>query len=125
MGTHPIFESDFDCLTDSKKMITRILSRQRFLSTSMCLGGGPIENTIRTKLTAAFDPRLLEIVNESGNHGFRRGRESHFNVLMVSDAFVDKRLVNRQRMVNKVLKEEISNIHALSCSLRTVSEFSD
>merc|ERR1711892_65516 len=27
MGTHPIFESDFDCLTDSKKMFARLTAR--------------------------------------------------------------------------------------------------
>merc|ERR1712021_109922 len=27
MGTHPIFESDFDCLTASKKMFSRLFAR--------------------------------------------------------------------------------------------------
>ena len=56
---------------------------------------------------------------------YRRGRESHFNVLLVSNKFVKTRPVNRQRMVNKCLKEEMKIIHALSSSLRTVDEFNE
>merc|ERR1711937_84294 len=32
MGTHPIFESDFDCLTEMLSRITRIISRNYFFS---------------------------------------------------------------------------------------------
>merc|ERR1712113_886081 len=44
MGTHPMFESDFDCLTDKKNAIVRqsyhdFLARWSFISSGVCSGG--------------------------------------------------------------------------------------
>lgn len=59
-------------------------------STSSTGTGGPVENAIRSKLTAGFsshDYLRLDIANESHKHNVPKGSESHFNVLIVSDAF--------------------------------------
>lgn len=57
--------------------------------------------------------------------GYRHGPESHFNVLIVSDSFDGAKPVKRQRMINSILKEEMKSMHALSCSIRTNSEYDD
>jgi len=79
----------------------------------------PISKTIREKLTSAFSPTRLEVVDDSDRHqghaGHREGGESHFNVLIESDAFAGKTRVARQRQVHGVLSEELAGpVHALS-----------
>ena len=80
---------------------------------------GAILDAIRDKLTVAFEPTRLEIVDDSDRHaghsGAREGGESHFNVTIESPAFSGTPRVARQRMVYKALAEELSGpVHALS-----------
>lgn len=80
---------------------------------------GAISEAIRHKLTAAFQPTRLEIEDESARHhghaGARPGGESHFNVLIESQAFAGSPKVARQRMVYRALAEELAGpVHALS-----------
>jgi BolA protein len=80
---------------------------------------GAISEAIRDKLTAAFSPSRLEIEDESARHrghaGAREGGESHFNVLIESAAFAGAAKVARQRMVYRVLADELAGpVHALS-----------
>lgn len=78
-----------------------------------------VAETIRKKLEEAFSPSELEIVDQShlhaGHAGAREGGESHFRVRIVSAAFEGKTRVQRHRMVNEALKEELAGpVHALS-----------
>jgi BolA family transcriptional regulator, general stress-responsive regulator len=78
-----------------------------------------IFDAIQDKLTAAFQPTRLEIVDESDRHaghsGAREGGESHFNVTIESPAFAGTPKVARQRMVYRALAEELAGpVHALS-----------
>lgn len=78
-----------------------------------------VEATIRTKLAAAFRPLSLEIINEShlhhGHHGSPGTGESHFRVHIVAEGFAGKSRVERHRLVNEVLKDELAGpIHALA-----------
>jgi BolA protein len=80
---------------------------------------GAILEAIRDKLTEAFQPSRLEIEDESSRHaghaGSREGGESHFNVLIEAAAFSGAARVARQRMVYRVLTEELAGpVHALS-----------
>lgn len=80
---------------------------------------GAIFDAIQDKLTAAFQPTRLEIVDDSGRHaghsGAREGGESHFNVTIESPAFSGAARVARQRMVYHALAEELAGpVHALS-----------
>jgi BolA family transcriptional regulator, general stress-responsive regulator len=80
---------------------------------------GAIFETIQDKLTVAFQPTRLEIVDESDRHaghsGAREGGESHFNVTIESLAFAGAARVARQRMVYQALSAEMAGpIHALS-----------
>jgi BolA protein len=78
-----------------------------------------ISDSIRTKLTDAFAPTRLEVVDDSARHaghaGARPGGQSHFNVLIESAAFAGMNRVARQRQVYAALSEELAGpIHALS-----------
>lgn len=80
---------------------------------------GAIFDAIQEKLTQAFSPTRLEVVDDSGRHaghaGARGGGESHFNVLIEAQAFAGTPKVARQRMVYRALAEELAGpVHALS-----------
>lgn len=80
---------------------------------------GPVTQAIRDKLTIAFHPLILEVVDDSARHaghaGNKGGGESHFNVVIVSDAFQGQGRVQRQRAVYGALAEELAGpVHALS-----------
>ena len=80
---------------------------------------GAISETIQDKLTAAFQPTRLEIVDDSDRHaghaGAREGGQSHFNVTIESRGFAGTPRVARQRMVYQALADELAGpIHALS-----------
>ncbi len=77
------------------------------------------EMRLREKLVAALRPERLDIINESEMHAGHRSSpgtgESHFRVLVVADAFAGKSRVERHRMVNAALGDEVGQrIHALA-----------
>jgi BolA protein len=88
-----------------------------------------IQDTISRKLQDALSPEHLEIINESHMHNVPEGSESHFKVVIVSDAFKDKMLIARHRLVNKILEEELDqnnpgkSIHALALHTMTMEEW--
>ena len=74
---------------------------------------------ITKKLTAAFDPESLDVVDESHQHaghaGHRPGGETHFRVTIVAQAFTGKSRLERHRMVNQTLSGELAGgVHALA-----------
>jgi BolA protein len=86
-----------------------------------------VEASIKLKLTEGLSPDKLVIVNESHKHSGHAGSpgtgESHFNVMVVSQAFLGLHKVARFRKVHKILKEELDGpIHALSLELKTPDE---
>jgi BolA protein len=83
-----------------------------------------MQRTIISKLEQALSPEHLEVINESHMHNVPEGSESHFKVVIVSDAFRDKMLVARHRMVNKALEDELKgSIHALALHTMTMEEW--
>ena len=77
------------------------------------------KDVIATKLTAAFAPEILEVEDESSKHaghaGARPGGETHFRVYIVSAAFVGKTRLDRHRLVNGILADELAGgVHALA-----------
>ncbi|MYD43593.1 MAG: BolA/IbaG family iron-sulfur metabolism protein [Gammaproteobacteria bacterium] len=73
-----------------------------------------VQEAIETKL-AELDPLHLEVVNESDNHNVPEGSESHFKVVIVSDQFEGTRLLDRHRLVNGLLADELAGpVHALA-----------
>jgi len=74
---------------------------------------------MREKLMISLRPTRLDVVNESHLHAGHRSSpgtgESHFSLLIVSEAFAGKSRVERHRMVNEVLSDELKNgLHALA-----------
>ena len=77
---------------------------------------------IEERLTAAFAPRELSVVDDSESHrghaGFSEGGESHFNVRIRSEAFKGQNRLARHRAVHAALGPDlIGRIHALALDL--------
>src|SRR5215468_896729 len=73
---------------------------------------------IAEKLTKAFAPASLDVVDESQQHaghaGHREGGETHFRVYIVAEAFFGKSRLERHRMINEMLVGELEGgVHAL------------
>jgi BolA protein len=78
-----------------------------------------VEDLITRKLTEAFDPESLRVVDEShlhaGHGGHRPGGETHFRVYIVAAAFDGKSRIERHRMINTTLSSELAGgVHALA-----------
>jgi BolA family transcriptional regulator, general stress-responsive regulator len=78
-----------------------------------------VADIITEKLTAAFAPASLRVVDESHQHeghaGHRPGGETHYRLYIVSEAFRGKSRVDRHRMINQTLAGELAaGVHALA-----------
>ena len=81
-------------------------------------------DTIEDKLTKAFAPLHVEVVDESHSHNVPEGAESHFKVTLVTEQFEGKTLINRHRLVNAELKSEFDQgLHALALHTMTPEEW--
>ena len=74
---------------------------------------------ITRKLTEAFTPDSVRVVDESHQHeghaGHRPGGQTHFRVYIVAQAFKGKSRIERHRMVNLTLSHELATgVHALA-----------
>ena len=74
---------------------------------------------ITERLTGAFAPSSLRVVDESHQHeghaGHRPGGQTHYRVYIVSEAFRGKSRIERHRMINQTLSGELADgIHALA-----------
>lgn len=81
-----------------------------------------------------LNPMELIVENESHLHGFSRGEDSHFKVLIVSEAFEGMSRIERHQKVNALLEEELKGgglkspsqiqaLHALTLRTLTPSEW--
>ncbi|MCL1114991.1 MULTISPECIES: BolA family protein [Shewanella] len=83
-----------------------------------------VEQIITDKLSQAFAPVHLEVINESNRHHVPPNSETHFKVVVVSNTFSEQRLLARHRSVNQALADELANgVHALSINVYTESEW--
>ena len=78
-----------------------------------------MHDLITRRLTEAFRPESLRVVDESHRHeghaGHRPGGESHFRVYIVAQAFAGKSRLERHRLVNGALAAELAGgVHALA-----------
>jgi BolA family transcriptional regulator, general stress-responsive regulator len=74
---------------------------------------------ISKKLTEAFSPQSVEVLDESHQHeghaGHREGGQTHFRVYIVAQAFKGKTRLERHRMINGILSAELAaGVHALA-----------
>jgi BolA protein len=86
-----------------------------------------VADSMRQKLEREFRPARLEIVDEShlhaGHAGAREGGESHFSVLIVSEAFAGLSRIARHRRVHETLAQELNEgVHALAISAYAPNE---
>lgn len=63
---------------------------------------------IQDKLTTKLNASHVEVTDDSDGCG------SKFTVIIVSDEFEGKTLLQRHRLVNSILEEELKTIHAFS-----------
>ncbi|RLA18252.1 MAG: BolA family transcriptional regulator, partial [Gammaproteobacteria bacterium] len=72
---------------------------------------------IKSLLTESLTPERLEIADNSQAHAGHAGAQSgggHYHVLIVSDAFAGKSLVQRHQLIYKALGDLMKHqIHAL------------
>ncbi|MEJ0062009.1 MAG: BolA family protein [Alphaproteobacteria bacterium] len=85
-----------------------------------------VADRIKARLMAAFSPVSMELIDESASHaghaGYKPGGESHFRLTIAAAAFDGKSRLERQRMVNQALEEELADIHALRLTVRGAEE---
>lgn len=86
-----------------------------------------MQDIITTKLMAAFAPESLHVEDElhlhQGHAGHRPGGESHFRLYIVSSAFKGKSRLDRHRMINAALANEMKGrVHALAIHAQAPGE---
>ena len=80
---------------------------------------GTVAEEIEELLRAAFAPSKLEVINDSAKHHGHSGDdgsgESHFTVVIESNAFAGVSRLQRQRMVNSALGDiPGQRVHAMA-----------
>ena len=74
-----------------------------------------VAEQIREQLVIGLAPVHLEVVNESHMHSVPPNSETHFRVVLVSDAFTGKRQVARHQQVYGLLAAQMQGpVHALA-----------
>lgn len=87
---------------------------------------GPVQSSIEDALLDAFEPWHLDVINESHMHSVPPGSESHFKVVVVSDAFDSARTLQRHRAINATLKPQLdAGLHALSIVALTKAQWTE
>jgi BolA protein len=84
------------------------------------------KSEISIRLKEAFEPETLGVEDEGhlheGHVGARDGR-GHFRVLIISEVFEGKAMIERHRMIYRVLGEMMKlDIHALAIDAWTPDE---
>merc|ERR1712025_911516 len=113
MGTHPIFESDFDCLTDMSDEETQQLkfaeskdmksiSVQRFPCQIGCPDGTPVD------INTWFNPTIRK--TESGNTALFRGRPLEGKTHQEGNFYLVKQDPSKEDVLTAVAKvDKITN----------------
>ena len=83
-----------------------------------------MKSRIEEKLRESLTPDVLNVINESHMHA-GHASESHFKVTVVTNDFEGMKLIDRHRLINKLLVDELSKIHALGLHTYTKQEWLD
>ena len=83
---------------------------------------------IENLILKIFKPEFLSVIDVSEQHRghkkFKEGVESHFEIIIVSEKFINLSRIERHRMVNGILKEEfLSDLHSVVVKTYTSEEF--
>jgi BolA family transcriptional regulator, general stress-responsive regulator len=80
-----------------------------------------VKDEIEARLTAAFGPDRLEVVNESHQHAGHAGDdgtgESHFRIVIRAPALSAMARVARHRAVHQALGDLNQRIHAIALDI--------
>jgi len=80
-----------------------------------------VEDEIETRLTRAFQPTELQVVNESHRHAGHAGDDgsgaSHFAVRIRAGAFAPMSRVARHRAVHAALGDLNQRVHAIALDI--------
>jgi BolA protein len=80
-----------------------------------------VKSQIEARLTTAFAPHEMQVVNESHRHAGHAGDdgsgESHFRVVIRAAAFAPMSRLARHRAVHEALGDLTSRIHALALDI--------
>ena len=83
-----------------------------------------VRQTVEQQIRDALAPLHLEVIDESGMHSVPEGAESHFKVVIVSDHFDGVKLIERHRMINRLLQQQFATgLHALAVHAMTPEEW--
>ena len=90
-----------------------------------------VKDRMVAKLTAALGPQALEVIDDSAKHaghilhpgGVEPRGETHFTVRVTAPAFTGKSRLQRHRLVNDILAQELrEGVHALAIEARAPGE---
>ena len=75
-----------------------------------------------------IDPYFFSVKDVSeahrGHQSFKEDVESHFEIIIVSEKFVNKNKIERHRIVNKILKQEfLSDLHSVTLKVYSIKEY--
>ncbi|MBX2838027.1 MAG: BolA/IbaG family iron-sulfur metabolism protein [Gammaproteobacteria bacterium] len=83
-----------------------------------------VQSDIHDTLVEALSPVYLDVLNESHNHNVPPDSETHFKVVVVTEAFKEQTLIKRHRSLNTLLAEFLAGpVHALSLHTHTPEEW--
>ncbi len=82
------------------------------------MNAAEIRQDIIRRLRDAFAPETLDVIDESelhfGHAAYKPGGGTHFRVHIVSRTFEGKSRIDRHRMINQVLADDLAgDLHAL------------
>ena len=84
---------------------------------------GPIESQIVNTLSSFMNLVSLKIINESFMHNVPEGSESHFKIVVVTNDFNNLSIIQRHKLIYKILDNLMNKIHALSIHAFNEEEF--
>lgn len=83
-------------------------------------------DNIKQRLNDAFQPELIEIIDDSAAHAGHAGAQrggGHFNVTIVAKSFEGQSLIKRHQAIYQALGDMMAGeIHALGINALTPSE---
>ncbi|MEY3018975.1 MAG: hypothetical protein RL336_2110 [Pseudomonadota bacterium] len=83
-----------------------------------------VKTVIESKLQTAFAPIHCVVENESHGHSVGKNAETHFKVVLVSEAFNELKKVMRHQRVYACLSAELEGgVHALALHLYSPEEW--
>lgn len=84
----------------------------------------PLAEDIEHKVRAGLTVDYLEVINESHKHNVPANSETHFKLVVVSEAFAGQMPVRRHKQLYALLDAEMAGpVHALALHTYTPSEW--